>query len=135
MAWLTQNWIWIALGIGVAYYFMRGRLGGQANGRGSRPGGMLGHMGHGRAGGPDARGTEANNSNVTTAPDAAIDPVGGGAVPTASALTSIHAGKVYYFSSKENREQFEAAPQDFAKNAAGQPMQSGAAEHRSHRGC
>ncbi|MEO5734854.1 MAG: hypothetical protein ABIQ87_14345 [Rubrivivax sp.] len=97
--------------------------------------GHTGHTGHGGAGGPDARGTEADNSSATTAPDAAIDPVGGGAVPTASALTSIRAGKVYCFSSKENREQVEAAPKDFAKKAAGQPMQSGAADPRSHRGC
>lgn len=135
MAWPTQNWIWIALGTGVAYYFMRGRVDGQANGRGSRPGGMLGHMGHGGAGGPDPRGTEPDDGSATTTPEAAINPFGGGSVATASALASIYAGKVYNFSSKGNREQFEAAPQDFAKNAEGQPMQSGVANHRPHRGC
>ncbi len=153
MAWLSQNWLWVALGIGVAYYFMRGRIGTQGDGRGSWPGGMQGHMGHmghmgqtGQtghtghtghvpAGEQDGRGTDADVTSATTAPDAAIDPVGGGAVPTATALTSLHAGKVYYFSSKENREQFEAAPQNFAKAAAGHPMPSAVAKRRSHGGC
>jgi len=30
MDWLSQNWLWVVIGIGVAYYMFRGNLGGQA---------------------------------------------------------------------------------------------------------
>ena len=55
------------------------------------------------------------------APDAAIDAVSGEAVRTGQALSSVYQDKIYYFASKENRERFEAAPQQFAQNAAGHP--------------
>jgi len=28
MSWLTQNWVWVALAIGVGFYLLRGGLGG-----------------------------------------------------------------------------------------------------------
>ena len=42
MEWLSQNWIWVALGIGVLFMMTRGGLG-------QRAGGHAGHD-HGRAG-------------------------------------------------------------------------------------
>ena len=56
------------------------------------------------------------------APEAAVDPVGGEALRTDMALTSIYHGKIYYFASKENRDRFGAAPQEYAQNAAGHPV-------------
>jgi hypothetical protein len=34
MSWLTQNWVWVALAIGVGFYLLRGGLGGHAGRRG-----------------------------------------------------------------------------------------------------
>lgn len=135
MEWLTQNWVWVALGIGVAFYFFRGGLGGHAGGHGgllggmghgAHGGGLGGHEGgHGSDGGGHERDAEQPNSRVAAnAPEAAVDPVGGEAVRTAQALTSLYQDKIYYFASKENRDRFEAAPQEFAQKAAGHPVGS-----------
>lgn len=120
MSWLSQNWIWIVVGIAIAWYLMS--RGAHAHG-GHMGGGLLGgmgHGGHGSAGGDEPRQAPPG----ANAPEAAIDPVGGQAVRASDALTSIYQGKIYYFASKENRERFEAAPQDYAHKAAGQPLQS-----------
>jgi hypothetical protein len=37
MSWLTQNWIWVALAIGVGFYLFRGGLRGHAGGHGGQP--------------------------------------------------------------------------------------------------
>jgi hypothetical protein len=34
MGWLTQKWVWVALAIGVGFYFLRGGLGSHAGRRG-----------------------------------------------------------------------------------------------------
>ena len=73
-----------------------------------------------------------------SAPEAAVDPVGGEAVRTVQALTCVYEGKIYYFASKENRDRFEAAPQDYAHKAAGHPVRAAeAANERPRRrgGC
>jgi len=47
-------------------------------------------------------------------------------------------GRIYYFSSKENRDRFEAAPREYARNAAGYPVRpADAQEDRPRRrgGC
>ena len=129
MGWLTQNWIWVALAIGVGYLFLRGGLGGALR----SPGGHGSHGG-GHGGQPENRAL----SSPASAPEAAIDPVGGEAVHTAQALTSVYQGKIYYFASKENRDRFEAAPQEYAHKASGQPVRSAeAAQERPRRrgGC
>ena len=124
MNWLSQNWMWIVVGIVIAWYFMS--RGGRVHGghmSGHSAGGILGGMGHGEHG--SGAGEEPRPApSGANAPEAAIDPVGGQAVRTSDALTSIYQGKIYYFASKENRERFEAAPQDYAHKAAGQPLQS-----------
>lgn len=136
MAWLSRNWIWLALAAVIAFYAFRGRLGGRAGGRGSGSSGRLGHMGHGNGEGREGPGEERVDDSSRSGPKAAVDPVGGEAVRTASALTSVYQEKIYYFASKDNRDRFEAAPQDFAQKAAGYPVNSRAASgHGSHRGC
>ena len=129
MSWLAQNWVWIVVGVAFVWFFFGGRLGRHAGGHGG-VGGLLGGLGHGGHGGdagqPDAR-------PAGSAPEAAVDPVGGDAVRTAQALTSIYQGKIYYFTSKENRERFEAAPQEYAQKAAGHPLRSNEAANERPR--
>ena len=139
MVWVSQNWIWVALGVGIALYLFRGRLGGHAGGQGGGFGGVLGGMGHeGHAGGGGhvGPGEQPDGSTTSNAPEAAVDPVGGEAVRTAAALTCLYQEKIYYFASKENRDRFEAAPQEFAQKAAGYPVHSAeTSTQRAHRGC
>lgn len=120
MDWFSQNWVWLLAALGLGIYFFRGGMGGLAGG--------MGHSGHAAAGEASGGGADA--------PDAAVDPVGGDAVRTAQALTSLYQGKIYYFASKENRERFEAAPQDYAKNAVGHsPQSAGSPPPARRHGC
>lgn len=149
---MDWNWVWVVLAIGAAFYFFRGGLGGHAGGHGGGLGGLLGGLGHGGLGGHGhgghgGRGEDRGHGEqgepparpaAADAPEAAIDPVGGEAVRTAQALTSVYDGKIYYFASKESRDRFEAAPQEYAHKAAGHPVRSAEAPHerpRKSRGC
>lgn len=131
MDWLTQNWVWILLGLGAVWMFSRGGLAGC---------GMGGHGGHGGHGGgtgpapggtpPGGGGTMRNQDPASGAnAEKAIDPVSGHEVLTAQALTAAYQGRIFYFESPENRQRFEAAPQQYSPNAAPAPQQ-----HR-HHGC
>ena len=135
MSWLAQNWVWVVIGVAIAWFALRGglgRLGGHAGGHG---GGTLGGMGHGgHGGGHGGHGGETDERLPASAPEAAVDPVSGEAVRTAHAVMSIHEGKIYYFASKENRERFEAAPHEYAHKAAGHPIRPAAAERPRRRG-
>ena len=90
-----------------------------------------GGNGHGDHGG------QKDTQAVASAPEATVDPVGGEAVRTAQALTSVYQGKIYYFASKENRDRFEAAPQEYAHKAAGHAVRPAEAtnEPPRRRGC
>lgn len=61
-------------------------------------------------------------SQRATPPPTAIYPVTREDVSTASALTSIHEGRIYYFSNAENRQRFESSPAQFAREAFGVPI-------------
>ncbi len=50
------------------------------------------------------------------APEEDRDPVCGTVVPTAAAKPSVHDGLVFYFCSRDCREQFEAAPHLYVGN-------------------
>jgi len=95
MAWLEQNWISVLLVIGVLFMMRRGGMG---CGSGAR------------------RHHHGNNSEGGTPPqsESNIDPVGGDAVNPETALTSVYQGRTYYFASRENRDRFEASPEQFA---------------------
>lgn len=137
MNWLSQNWVWVVLAIGAAFYFLRGGLGGHAGGHGGGLGGLFGGMGHGGHGGGGGHGDHGEQPDLpaaSDAPEAAVDPVGGEAVRTAQALTSVYQGKIYYFASKENRDRFEAAPQEYAHKAAGHPVHSAESPRERPRG-
>ena len=141
MNWLAQNWVWVLIGIAIAWFMFRGGhahghggLGGRSGGHGGLGG--LGHGGHG--GGRGDHGGQPDTRPEESAPEAAVDPVGGEAVRTAQAVTTVYQGKIYYFASKANRERFEAAPQEYAHKAAGHPVRPAeAANERPRRrgGC
>lgn len=54
-------------------------------------------------------------------PDKDIDPVCGKSVGTDWAKPSVHDGSVYYFCSRECREMFEAAPEQYVGTGAEKP--------------
>ncbi len=103
----------------VARVFLGGGLGGHGHGGGLA--GLGGHGGH-HGGGHASQEEHSGSPGPANAPDAAIDAVSGEAVATARALSSVYQGKIYYFASKENRERFEAAPQEYAPKVAGHPV-------------
>ncbi|BAU49757.1 cation transporter [Sulfurifustis variabilis] len=145
MDWLSQNWLWLVLAAGAALFLLR-RGGGHVGGHGGGLVDLLGGIGRGHGGGRghgsghgghEERSGHADRAGAADAPEAAIDPVSGEAVRTAQALTSVHGGKVYYFASKENRDRFEAAPQEYAHEAVGHPVHpaEAARERPRRRGC
>lgn len=119
MSWLAQNWVWVVVAVAVGWFFLRG---GRA-GHGGAAGGLLGSLaGHHGGGGHGAHEEQPASARPANAPEAAIDPVSGAALGTAQALSSVYQEKIYYFASKENRERFEAAPQEYAHKVAGHPV-------------
>lgn len=123
----TQNWIWILIAVAIlAFFFLR---------RGRRPGGFgSGHGPHGDHGGQDRAEGAGTLPASSQRIDAAIDPVSGSAIPTAGAITSVYQGKAYYFASRENRERFEATPQDYAAKVQGVPITGSDSAERPRRG-
>ena len=83
---------------------------------------VMGH-GHGKAerdgGNPQSRGAGTLRW-IPPAED--VDPVCGKTVSTAAAKPSVHAGSVYYFCSRDCREIFEAAPEQYVGPAAQGPQ-------------
>lgn len=116
MEWLTQNWIYLLLLIGVILFMRFGGMGCGFGGRRARP-----------AHGPDRPG--AANTPVESAP--ATDPVSRRTVDPKTAVATIYQGRTYYFESRENRDRFEAAPQTYAAPASGQSAEQA---HRQHGG-
>ncbi len=56
---------------------------------------------------------------------------------TPKALTSLHHGRIYYFASKENRDRFEASPEEYTGKVAGHavPGSDAQREHQHRHGC
>lgn len=115
MEWLTQNWTsLLLLAVVLLFLWRRGGMG----------------CGIGRA-------TRGQSADPREAPNAsrdetAVDPVSGETVSTETALTSVHRGRVYYFSSRENREKFEADP---ARHVASHADGHGSSHHHGGHGC
>lgn len=137
MGFLSMNWIWIAIAIGVVFYFLRRSSGAHKGGQGTDFRNLLDGPRHGGSVGHTGQSAQPEDGPSANAPEAALDPVGGEAVATAQALTSVHQGKVYYFATKENRDRFEASPREYAGKVSGHAAPgSGAGRGRSHRhGC
>lgn len=95
MAWLSQNWVFVLLVIGAIYLMRRGGMGYGPIGGDHRPDGHGGGEHHPESG------------PVT-------DAVSGEMVDPQTAVTSVYQGRTYYFATRENRNCFEAAPQQYA---------------------
>lgn len=116
MEWLIQNWGSLLL-LAVVLIFL------------SRRGGMGCGIG-GHATRESSRPSDDVKSSADSPP---IDPVSGESVSRDTALTSAYRGRIYYFSSRENRDTFEAAPDKFAATQAGEHGQSH--RHGGHGCC
>lgn len=111
MQWLTQNWMWIVFAIGILLLMRRGGMG-------------CGMGGHGHAHG-DSQHEEQHH--VDSRPK---DPVSGDEVNPETAVNVLYQGRVYYFTSRENRDTFEASPDRYAQATSGRDS------HHHHRhGC
>lgn len=126
MAWLGENWLWIALAIGA--FFLMTRMGGCGMGR------SRGHHHHDddrRDAVPPAAGNRPGNL---------FDPVSGhGFVAGGAPLSTVYHGRAYYFESRENRDAFEADPERYLAStpAFGDPIGAEREEPRRHHrhGC
>ncbi|MDP1692183.1 MAG: YHS domain-containing protein [Burkholderiaceae bacterium] len=117
MEWLTQNWIYLLLLLGVILFM---RFGGMGCGIGGR----RAHRAHG----PEQPGA----ADRPVEPATPTDPVSRRTVDPKTALATIYQGRAYYFESRENRDRFEAAPEQYA-DAAGDGQKG--AGHRHRGGC
>lgn len=117
MEWLTQNWTYLLLLVGVILFMRFGGMGCAFARRRARP-----------AHGPDH--PEGPDTPVGSGP--ATDPVSRRTVDPKTAVATIYQGRGYYFESRENRDRFEAAPDQFAGAARDDQMGSA---HRHHGGC
>jgi YHS domain-containing protein len=119
MEWLSQNWLWVLLMIGVVVMMRRGGMGcGFMGGRPSR----------------DGRPTSDHEHPPHTEATGTLDPVSGSPVNPEGAVSSGYQGRLYYFASRENRDLFEQSPQRYA--AAGASADADPQAHRHHRhGC
>lgn len=76
-------------------------------------------------------GTEPDSHAKSDRPEKAVDPVCGMTVETATAKTSVHDGRTYYFCSAPCRDRFEASPANFA-NAAKNSLSMKEDSHATH---
>jgi len=90
MRWLSQNWFWIVLALGVFLLMRRGGMG-------------CGMGGHRRR--PDESGSRESESPR--------DPVNGHSVDMTHALTTTFDGRTYYFESEETRAEFNRDPKSY----------------------
>ncbi|MBI1220936.1 MAG: YHS domain-containing protein [Rhodobacteraceae bacterium] len=118
MSWLSQNWLWIALAVGVIFFMTR--RGGFGMGRSMR---------YNQGPGQDA---PASRSLL-----GGVDPVSKHSVaPGTSSISSVYRDRAYYFETRENRDAFEAEPEKYLTGtaAAGQLISGDRQGHRRH-GC
>ena len=133
MNWLSQNWFWILLAVGAILWFGRGRHFGM---------GGFGHGHHGRQGGDDDyrdRSGRAADPQKPTDPRTVTDPVTHEGISTEHALSSVYQGRIYYFKTPENRQRFEATPEQYAPRAHEEPAARSSEfdqhRRRRRRGC
>lgn len=139
MEWISQNWIWIVVAIAALFLLRRGHghgglFGGGGHGSHGGLGGLLGGLGHG--GHHGGYGDHAHEARSEPRPGTAIDPISGKEVRTEHAITSYFRGGVYFFESPENRQRFEASPEQYAaRTGAGEPVEQSSHHHHRRHGC
>lgn len=116
MEWLNQNWTYLLLLVGVILFMRFAGMGCGIGGRRTHP--LYGST-H-----PDGHPTSFDAAAPT-------DPVSGRPVDPKTAVATIHHGRAVYFESRENRDRFEAAPEQFV---SGRDSTQHSARH-SHGGC
>lgn len=77
---------------------------------------------HGKHGANNQTGSRDNENTRWIPPEKDVDPVCGKTVSTESAKPSLHDGVVYYFCSRECREIFEAAPEQYLGHKVDGPL-------------
>jgi YHS domain-containing protein len=81
-------------------------------------------MGHGRGAGDERQDPDSEAPELRwVPPEKDVDPVCGKTIETGKARSTVFDGSVYYFCSRECREQFEAAPQLYVPRAGQSPEQ------------
>jgi len=101
--------LYFALWAGVIFLMMRFGCGSHVMGHGH---GKTGHGGADKADGATSEGLR------WIPPTKDVDPVCGKSVSTESAKSTVHDGAVYYFCSRDCREVFEAAPEQYVGSQA-----------------
>ena len=124
MEWLVQNWVWIVVALAFVVLMSRQRLA-------HHSAGGAGEHGHGDL--RPRRSDERTGARGVT--PAAVDPVSGSAVGVEHGLSSVYAGRIYYFETADTRRRFEAEPQRYAAQAPGVPIGTGPSHTRRHPGC
>ncbi len=97
--------VYFMLWAGIIFLMMRFGCGAHVMGHGR------GKAKHGEGAPPEGQGTEGLR---WTPPNDDVDPVCGKTVSTETAKPSVHDGHVYYFCSRDCRERFEAAPEQYS---------------------
>lgn len=118
MEWLSQNWIFVLLVVGVILMMRRGGMACGPFGGGGH------HGGHGEGRDEGAR-----------RPESPVDPVSGQPVDPKTAVATVYQGRAYYFATKENRERFEAAPEQYARAPGEHPEHEVHGERHHRHGC
>ena len=126
MAWLTQNWLWIAGA--VAVFFLMSRMGGCGMGGRRRSA---------------ERGNSSDDRPLATSDSGSrgiFDPVNGRSLVASGApISSVYHNRAYFFESPENRTEFEAHPEKYTGSSSdrGIPVETSPSDHRQHHhhGC
>jgi YHS domain-containing protein len=129
MGLMSLGWLWIVIAIGVVFYLFRRNSGANAARLGNDSRNLLDGRRDSGHDGRAERSVQTSSGSNANAPEAAIDPVSGDPVSTARALTSFHQGRVYYFANKENRDRFEASPEEYAQKVAGHSVPGTDTQH------
>lgn len=113
--WLQQNWINLLVLAGVILFL---RFSGMGCGFG-------GHRGL-----PQHRPDRQGDTDTPVGSASTMDPVSRHSVDPISAVATVYQGRAYYFESRENRDRFEAAPDQYTT----EPKDGDKAAGHDHRG-